>query len=204
MEFSYFLPFYDYLAPPGGQIHEPIFLKGCILIDLMSHYKFAIHCVSELWIARMLGGIFWYFCLFPTIWRHLAAKCRPIFLKLCTLVDIMIRYKCAIHCVSELWIVRMLGGIFLFFAFLRLFDATWRPNTRTNIPERLHPDRSHVTLQICNSLCNWIMNSKDARWNFQIFFSRLFDATRFFFPTIWCHLVVAKCRNQYSWKFACW
>ena len=66
-----------------------------------------------------------------------------------------------------------------FFAFFRLFDATWRPNTQTNIPESLHLDRSHVTLQICNSLCKWIMNSKDARWNFLIFC---------LFQTIWRHL----------------
>jgi len=188
----------------------------------MSRYKFAIHCVSELWIVRMLGGIFRFFaffrlfdaiwrpntqtnipeslhldrshvtlqicnslckwimnskdarwnflifCLFQTIWCHLAAKCTPIFLKLCTLVDIMICYNFAIHYVSELWIGRMISGI-LFCPLFRLFDATWWPNAETSIPESLHADRSHVILQVCNSSCKWIINRRDDILLFVVF-----------------------------------
>ncbi len=80
---------------------------------------------------------------------HLGSD-RPNFL--CTGVSHGdLSYKYAIYCLSESWTRRMIYGIFLFFAFFRLFDATWRPNAGTNITESLHLDRSRHKLQVCYS-----------------------------------------------------
>ncbi len=51
-------------------MEKSVFLKVCMLIDLMSYYNFAIHYVSELWIGRMISGILFcpIFRLFDATW----------------------------------------------------------------------------------------------------------------------------------------
>ena len=67
------------------------------------------------------------------------------------------------------WIVNRKDDIWIFFQFLmifRRFETPWWPNPGINIAQILHTDRLNYLLQVCNSLCKWIVNRKYDIWIF--------------------------------------
>jgi len=157
------------------------YLKECKI-----NVKFFFYSKDDIWI------FLWFFHFFDKSMTPGGQMQKSIFLKFCTLIDFMIRYKFVIHSVSELWTATMIFGLFFDFSIFLTTLGPWWQNALTNITESLHLDRSHHKLQVCNSLSKLIMNTKDDIWNYLIFC---------LFQTIWCHLV-AKCTNQYNWKLA--
>ncbi len=80
-------------------------------------------------------------------------------LKFCTWIDFMMFYKFAKNYESKIWTEEMLFSFIIFFSiFLNISGPLL---AKTEIPEIVHPNRFHGLLQVCNSLCKWIMNRED-------------------------------------------
>ena len=159
-EFSDFLPICDNLRPPGGQMQKSKFLKFHTRIDFMTCYKFAIHYVIELLIGKMITPIFWFFThlrsfeapWWPNAEINIAEIWHPD------------RFHDRLQVYNSLckWIMNRKDDIWNFLIFCQ-FATIWGPLVAKwrNQPEISHPSRFHGMLQVCNSLCKWIINRKD-------------------------------------------